>query len=1367
MIGAKHMDPVMGIDIHIVMVPTPAGPVPTPLPHPFIGMVFDPMDLVPIVGATVIVNGMPVGVAGTGAKNIPPHFPIGGPTFGPPPPGNEGEIFMGSMTVLADGEPFSYTALPVLSCSAVGAPAPPRAKKGGAKSMSLPTSVVLSVPMGMPVLVGGPPIISFTAMAMKGAMAGLGKFRKMQKKAGGFWEKASKWLNKKADDILGETGKLRNAVRKGICFVTGHPVDIPTGKVFTDKVDFELPGPIPLKWERTWYSTSQHKGALGSGWHHEYDWAITPHPLDEVLEVRLGDGRSVIMPELDLGEAYYHRQDKLTLSKDLEGYVIQTEDYHYYRFNESGSKEWPLVSISNTSGQQILLEYGAWGGLEKITDSCGRVLNIETDGLNRITAIHGPHPDKVGETFTMMRYVYDEEGDLIKTFDALDHEASYAYENHLLVKETDRNGLSFYFEYDGIDHNAKCIHTWGDGGIYDHKLTYAGGITFVENSLGHTTIYHHNEALVTKEVDPKGNETLYQYNEFYETLVETDALGRRTEYQYDEWGNRTGTSFADGSQIQMVYDEHKLIQVTDQVGGTWTWGYDDAGRLIVQKDCMGNQTNYQYDHRGALATIIQPDGAINRLLYDDYFHLFQLTYPNNQTVRCSYDRLGRERTYIDENGNVQRIKLDLKGNIVQFEENDGNVRYLAYDPEDNLIESSDIQSQVQYFYQGMGRLKSRVQNGAEISFIYNTEEKLIAIQNEKRRTYTFELDENGEVEIESGFDGIRRLYQRDAIGRVHTVVQASGIEMKLSYDQMDRVTQIRYVQGRQELYAESFKYRQDGDLVEAQNAHSHIKFERDLLGQVVKEWEGGHWISSIYDARSFRTNLTSLLGADLQFDRNGMTDFTHLRALTSSKSWEIDIQRNKIGLETQRNLPGGIVTRWQRDRIGRPIQQLIYPKGLEYPAKSSRAYSWKENDRLTSIQVDNQQATRYFHDTQGNLSGASYENGEVEYRAPDEVGNLFRQLNREDRNYGPGGQLLLNNGKTYTYDVEGRLLSKIDLEGDEWHYQWTPNGLLSQVQRPDNKIVRFAYDALGRRIRKEFEGETTHWIWDKDVPLHEWKTQDLSHSLEATFQDSEILLNEKETFTNEWLDLDLENQDALPTPDFSHTPNEFKIPQTEVSTWVFEPNLFAPLALIKGDQFFSIMTDHMGVPICMYDEEKNMIWGAEASIFGDLRNLKGNRALVPFRYPGQYEDEETGLYYNRFRYYDPQDGVYISQDPSSLEEGGIYLYTYVPDPLIWIDELGLKKKSRSRKPRHVSTKSTGRTRPRTKNEAFAFDHVKKHPERGVLIIDSSKISDPAFKGKGWNKMSSKVNNVEVHFMAKFDKKGKMTHVTDFKIKKGC
>ena len=65
---------------------------------------------------------------------------------------------------------------------------------------------------------------------------------------------------------------------------------------------------------------------------------------------------------------------------------------------------------------------------------------------------------------------------------------------------------------------------------------------------------------------------------------------------------------------------------------------------------------------------------------------------------------------------------------------------------------------------------------------------------------------------------------------------------------------------------------------------------------------------------------------------------------------------------------------------------------------------------------------------------------------------------------------------------------------------------------------------------------------------------------------------------------------------------------------------------------------------------------------------------------------------------------------------------------------------------------------------FAIDHVRKHPENGDIIIKSSEIGDPAYKGKGYNKMSQKINNVDIHYMAKFDKDGNMSEVTDFKIK---
>ena len=58
--------------------------------------------------------------------------------------------------------------------------------------------------------------------------------------------------------------------------------------------------------------------------------------------------------------------------------------------------------------------------------------------------------------------------------------------------------------------------------------------------------------------------------------------------------------------------------------------------------------------------------------------------------------------------------------------------------------------------------------------------------------------------------------------------------------------------------------------------------------------------------------------------------------------------------------------------------------------------------------------------------------------------------------------------------------------GTGWRYDWQSDGMLARVVRPDGKEVSFAYDALGRRIRKSFAGTTTQFVWDGNVPLHEW-----------------------------------------------------------------------------------------------------------------------------------------------------------------------------------------------------------------------------------------------------------------------------------------
>ena len=116
-----------------------------------------------------------------------------------------------------------------------------------------------------------------------------------------------------------------------------------------------------------------------------------------------------------------------------------------------------------------------------------------------------------------------------------------------------------------------------------------------------------------------------------------------------------------------------------------------------------------------------------------------------------------------------------------------------------------------------------------------------------------------------------------------------------------------------------------------------------------------------------------------------------------------------------------------------------------------------------------------------------------------------------------------------------------------------------------------------------------------------------------------------------------------------------------------------PSAKIVVERRYSIISDYLGTPIEAYDEEGKRIRKCELDIYGRVRREQGEVGLVPFLYQGQYLDGETGLAYNRCRYYSPETGAYISQDPIRLEAGLSNLYAYVHDVNAWVDPWGLIK----------------------------------------------------------------------------------------------
>jgi YD repeat-containing protein len=328
------------------------------------------------------------------------------------------------------------------------------------------------------------------------------------------------------------------------------------------------------------------------------------------------------------------------------------------------------------------------------------------------------------------------------------------------------------------------------------------------------------------------------------------------------------------------------------------------------------------------------------------------------------------------------------------------------------------------------------------------------------------------------------------------------------------------------------------------------------------------------------------LGADIEAAYDPFGDLVSL----ASGDWNAGFKRYEMGLEIERLLPGNLRKQTERDRLGRITGQNILHG---YTNIDKKSYLWGVNDRLLSV-IDNGKERQYEYDGKGYLTRTFFEDGTQELRCPDRSGNLYESLDRKDRKYARGGQLVKTKEWEYKYDEFGNLVRKKKQWGETWRYRWNAAGMLASVTRPDSREVQFKYDALGRRIEKRFGHTITRWVWDGNVPLHEWKEN--------------------------W------------RRDYEPDKGEFwDITKQPLVTWVFEAGTFVPAAKITEQTKLSIVANYMGTPEAMYREDGAKVWTCELNSYGKVRNFQGQyKTDCPFRYQGQYEDGETGLYYNRF-----------------------------------------------------------------------------------------------------------------------------------------
>jgi RHS repeat-associated protein len=1277
--SSKHGDPQLGVDIHLCT--TPAGPVPLPTPH--ISMVFDPFDYIPFIGATVNVMGMKRATAGTGAITI--HIPPGFP-FAPMLPEKDDELFMGSATVVADGDPLSRLALPVLGCQIMGMPSPPRPKKKRIpKPTLLPTTFNLAIPGN--VVVGGPPTISLMGLAARGAFAGLGKLAKskLARNLGDSFKKFRQKLFKNMD-----SGFLKCKVLRA------EPVNILTGEVVVEQGDFVLPGRIPIEWQRSYRSGSRRSGACGVGWESPADARLEIDAQDgSVLFLHPGEGPALFdrLPQApgDAG-AVLELMDGALLSDHGDEWRVRTKSDRTYHFrkalafaNAEGLQEVPLERIGDLCGNWLAYER-VEGRLVGLRESSGRHLLIEQrDGRIRALTLFIPG---TGFSHTFVSYGYDTAGNLVEVRDALGEPYRFAYDGHLMVRHTNRTGLSFHYEYQHGGDTAQVVHAWGDGGLYDYQFAYLPAIREVRitDSLGHvSTVQCDEHGLPILEIDPLDGRTVFEYDEVGRTTAVVDPADRRTAYTYDERGNLTKLTRADGSTIAIEVDSrNKTVAITDPNGAAWRQAWDERGLLVAQTSPLGAVTAYEYGPDGLLHRVIDALKASAMLGYDSDGYLTSVIDAQGHVSRFERDELGQVRRHTDPLGRATMYCHDAKGRLLEAVLPGGGTIRCEWDAQDNLTRHEDEQgavTRIEYFGQGLVARRHQP-DGHTVAYRYDTEEQLVGVHNQRGEVYELRRDPLGCVVQEVDYWGRATQYRLDAVGRLLQSCDPLGRCTDYTIDALGRIRRKSFEHldqpGRR--FEEVFEFDAAGNLTGCTNEHARVQREFDAEGRLVRERQNGFEVKNTYDA----------LGRRVRRETGGHVVAYEYDALGRVANVQIDaeapltIERDAAGQVLKETLGAALQRHYRYDEQGRLTAQGVR---RDAEAGSGAGPEWLFH-------------TQYAYDAAGNLTQRQDSHTGTERYRYDPLGQVIEHVD-------PQRKL-----RRFFHDPAGdRLVARVKVAGESggadmaWHREGWCEGVFYRFDAAGNLVERREEGHLERVGTDNGERKTTTLYWDANQRLVRSRSRPTLDSAADTVETiygydplgRRVFKSAGDQCT--WFGWD---GDALMAEGPGEAPRPWPVTppyklvgipkrQAESRIWpvwqarreyVYYPGTFVPLALVEGDASYRYHNDPNGCPTRLMRADGHVVWQARHEVWGQARVLVGE-VHNPLRLQGQYEDEETGLHYNRHRYFDAVAGQFVSLDPIGLV-GGLNIYQFGPNIFNWADPLGLNAQCQRNRRRGTS-----------------------------------------------------------------------------------
>jgi RHS repeat-associated protein len=938
-----------------------------------------------------------------------------------------------------------------------------------------------------------------------------------------------------------------------------------------------------------------------------------------------------------------------------------------------------------------------------------------------LASVDGPRTDLSDVT----TFEYDAQGNRIRTTNALGHvteitahdahgrpltlvdpngvTTTLSYDARGRLRSRTTGGATSTFAYDGVGNLTRL--TWPNGAYLDYDYDAAHRLISVADNLGHRLEYTLNaQGHRTAENVYDSTHTLrrtrsWLYNQLGRLIEALGAQGQTTAYGYDGNGhpisvtdplNRTTTQAFDAlerlirttdplhGETAYTYDgQDNLSSVTDPRGLTTTYVYDGWGHLIQQQSPDTGSMTYTYDTAGNRLTQTDARGVTITYTYDALNRLTGVQYPDSTLdVRYTYDQdpygVGRRTGRIEASGDTT-YEYDARGNRITDRRTLNGVPFItryAYDPADNLIQIIYPSGRtVDYRRDAVGRITSVTTTfedltqtvADDIRYLPFGPVESLTHGNGLIRRNTYDLDYRLSDTVTGSVHALSYLY--DARGNITEITDLndSSRTQRFGYDELDRLVSASGVYGNLGYRYDAVGNRLSRTLGLAADTYTYATLSHRLL-----EITGPHARRFTYDAAG---NTTQAASTTFTFDARNRLSQANVGGHTATYTYNAEgarVLKTTVGETTVFHYgPRGRLL-VETDAEGTTLREYLYldDRRLAMVASTSppsaSKYSFygpaQHGNRLATLLADLEDRRLILTDSDGHRLTHQFD--EENWRLEEKKTRTRIRFHHHDDKLKLSGRLVFPH------------------HGDGASHNDVAKAFIRVWQRPE-RTLHVRYQGPSRQThftgtdRKTGEPVTTHFDLD-------------THTIEMTFQEGATRV-----FTladDQW-------RETHPRP--HRTRIDYHFDDGHTTLWgTLRLNKHKTVATIKLQQgqpyratyqamtghpqtqaaapsvLYYLHTDPLNTPQVITDENQQIVWQADYRPFGQTA-ITTNTIDNPLRFPGQYFDNETGLYYNYFRDYDPTTGRYIQSDPIGIE-GGLNTYSYVENnPLIIIDAFGL------------------------------------------------------------------------------------------------